>query len=366
MKQDKQKIVKILAEKDNFLITTFETNKIESLASVLALGAILSKLNKNFYMFLGEDPKINFSFLPNNQNFTRDITGNNLLILVSEDKAKLKKILWEKKDGFLRLELVSGQQPFTPQDISFTHQKPKIDYFIVVGSSRFSAYPELAKYKNRPVINIDYHQDNALFGQYNWIDERASTLSEMLVSLLESLETATNKNLKNVNLATLLYAGILWRTRGLIGKISPKVFSVVAQLLSWEADKEKIDRFYWQTITPEMLPILGLVFERVEFQNGYFIFSLPYEIWSAKKELFLKNINLIIKEIKLRAAGLKGLVLVLEDEKHKGLIWANLNNTKLAELSVFVDWKVQSKNISHGQTIGRFTQAKNKIKQILF
>lgn len=366
MKEDKQKIVKMLAEKDNFLITTFETNKIESLAGVLALGAILSKLNKNFYMFLGEDPKINFYFLPGNQNLTRDITGNNLLILVSEDKAKLKKMLWEKKDGFLRLEIVSKNQPFTPQDVSFTHQKPQIDHMVVVGSTRFGAFPELARFKDRPVINIDYHKDNNSFGRYNWVDERAFSLTEMLVSLIEALETATAKNLKDADLATLLYAGLLWRTKGLSGKIPPKVFSVMAQLMSLEADKAKIDRHFWQTITPEMLPILGMVFERGEFQNGYFIFCLPYEIWSGKKQLVLANINLIINEIKQRTAGLSGLVLVLEDEKHKGLIWASLDKKKIEQLATFIDWQMQTKSLSRGQTINGFPEARNKIKQALF
>ncbi|MDD3773716.1 MAG: hypothetical protein PHW50_00285 [Patescibacteria group bacterium] len=366
MKQDKQKIVKLLSEKDNFLITTFETDKIEALAGVLALGEMFTELNKNFYLFLGEESKINFDFLPSSQNLTNDLSGKNLLILVSEEKSKLKKMLWERKDGFLRLEIVSKGQPFTPQDVSFSHQKPQIDYIIVVGSSRFSASSDLVKYKDRPVINIDYHQDNASFGHYNWVDERAFSLSEMLVSLVESLETTTNKNIKNVDLATLLYAGILWRTKGLSGKVPSKVFSVVAQLIAWKANKIKIDRSYWQTISPELLPILGMVFERAEFQNGYFIFSLPFSKWSSKKNLFLKNINLIINEIKHKTFGLSGLILILENEKNKGLVWANLDAKKIAAMATFIDWHLQNKHLSQGETLTGFKESRDKIKQILF
>jgi hypothetical protein len=347
-------------------VTTFESDKIETLSAVLAMGMILNKLGKNFYIFTPETPKVNFSFLPSNSLMSSEISGNNLLILVAEDKSKLKKMLWEKKDGFLRLEVVSKNEPFTPQDVSFTYQKPQIDYLLVLGSPRFGANEKLAKFKDRPVINIDYHKDNNSFGKYNWLDERAYSLVEMLVSLVEALEMGSQKEIKDKDIATLLYAAILWRSKGLIGKVPSKIFSVVAQLLSWGAKKNKIDRYFWQVLPAETLTLLGALLESVEYQNGYFIFSFDYSQWSEKKKLMLNNIDLIINEIKQKTAGLVGLVLVLEDEKHKGLVWASLDEKKIADLATFIDWQMQTKNLSQGQTLNGFSEAKIKIKQILF
>ena len=116
----------------------------------------------------------------------------------------------------------------------------------------------------------------------------------------------------------------------------------------------------------ETLTLLGALLESVEYQNGYFIFSFDYSQWSEKKKLMLNNIDLIINEIKQKTAGLVGLVLVLEDEKHKGLVWASLDEKKIADLATFIDWQMQTKNLSQGQTLNGFSEAKIKIKQILF
>ena len=39
---------------------------------------------------------------------------------------------------------------------------------------------------------------------------------------------------------------------------------------------------------------------------------------------------------------------------------------KLAQLSGFIDWQVENKNLSRGQTLNGFSDAQAKIKQVLF
>lgn len=366
MKQEKQEIVNLLSKEDNFLVTTFETDKIEAIASLLAMGAILNKLGKNFYLFVSENPKTNFSFLPNASLISDEISGNNLLILLSENKAKLKKMLWEKKNGYLRLEIVSKTKPFSPQDVSFTYQEPKIDYLIVLGSSRFVGDEKLIKYKDKPVINIDYHKDNNEFGKYNWLDDRVYSMAEMLVSMIEAMEANKKIEIKDKEIATLLYAAILWRSKGLTGKVPPKSFSVVAQLLSWGAKKTIIDQAFWQMLPAESLTLLGAILESVEFQNGYFIFSLPFNKWSAKRRLLLDNMTVILDELKQRIAGMKGFVLILEEENHKPIVWSKLETDKISELAAFVDWEMQTKKINRGQSLINFSETKERIKKVLF
>ncbi len=60
----KQEVVKILQEKDNFLITTCESGRISALASILALGQILKQLGKRYILFVPELPNKKIDFLP--------------------------------------------------------------------------------------------------------------------------------------------------------------------------------------------------------------------------------------------------------------------------------------------------------------
>jgi len=365
MKQEKQKIISTFSGKDNFLITTFEIEKLESLAAILALEKILKNLGKNCYLFIGDSPAKDFSFLPDAQNLSTELSGNNLLIFVQEKKAKLKKLLWDKKGDTLKLEIVSRGDPFSPQDVSFGYEKPQIDYMVVLGSPRFAAIEKLAKFKDKPVINIDWRKDNDLYGSINWINKEAYTLAEMIISLIEALNQSTGKILQDKDVATLLYASVLWRTKGFSGNIPSKVFSVLAQLLSWGAEKTKIDQYFWRSMPAELVPIFGKILESMQSQNNAFIFSLKKEEFTPNKDLILEHIKLIINELKQRVIGLNDLVLLFEDED-RGLIWAILSQAKITELSAFVDWKTKNRKINQGELLGKFEEDQIRIKQELF
>jgi len=80
----KQQIIKLLLEKDNFLVSTCEPDKIENIASVLALGLILKKLNKNFLLFVSEMPEMKLDFLPEAESLSSELLSKNLVVFIKE------------------------------------------------------------------------------------------------------------------------------------------------------------------------------------------------------------------------------------------------------------------------------------------
>lgn len=58
-----------------------------------------------------------------------------------------------------------------------------------------------------PIINVDYHQNNAMYGRANLIDPKASSICEMLTLMLYDL-----KFVFDVEMAKILYAGIKFKT----------------------------------------------------------------------------------------------------------------------------------------------------------
>jgi phosphoesterase RecJ-like protein len=78
--------------------------------------------------------------------------------------------------------------------------------------SRCNVPPEL-KYTDwaagRPIVNIDHHGTNTLFGQHNWVEPNASSTAELIYYLLKEAGKAINETM-----ASLLFAGIHTDTSG--------------------------------------------------------------------------------------------------------------------------------------------------------
>lgn len=61
----------------------------------------------------------------------------------------------------------------------------------------------------RPIVNIDHHATNTMFGDVNWVDANAGSTCEMVYYLLRSAGRTMN-----ATIATLIYAGIQTDTLG--------------------------------------------------------------------------------------------------------------------------------------------------------
>lgn len=64
-------------------------------------------------------------------------------------------------------------------------------------------------FKKVPLVNIDYHRNNTNYGKANLIDEKASSVSELVTLLLYDLRFAFTPEV-----AMLLHAGLSYKTNG--------------------------------------------------------------------------------------------------------------------------------------------------------
>lgn len=77
-----------------------------------------------------------------------------------------------------------------------------------------------------PILNIDHHATNTKFGKWNWIDEHASSTSELVYLLLRALGCQVTPTI-----ATLLYAGVHTDTQGFsLGNTTPHSLRVGQEL----------------------------------------------------------------------------------------------------------------------------------------
>jgi phosphoesterase RecJ-like protein len=177
-----KELVKIVKEKDNFVLATHLNYDPDALGSLISLGIILKKLNKNFFIYFEEEIHPQFQFIPLKEKLTKNLNQ-------------------------------------------------KFDIAIVLDCDRLSRTGEnfCSALKNKFTILIDHHQTNLKDANFNLVMETNST-SEIIYYLAKELKIDFDQDL-----ATTLLLGILGDTLILTAEMEKekllKNFEIVKDLI---------------------------------------------------------------------------------------------------------------------------------------
>ncbi|MCK4244791.1 MAG: bifunctional oligoribonuclease/PAP phosphatase NrnA, partial [Candidatus Omnitrophica bacterium] len=215
-----KKIVSALLHYRTFLITSHTNPDGDSIGSQIALALLLKRLNKKVTI-IDENPVPQiYRFLPHSDfiltptpDLIRGSTPNSFQAAIVLDCGNLERV---GKVG----SLIKGK-PCLPA--------------------------------GRPIINIDHHLDNDLFGSLNWVDKKASSVAEQIFFISKILGLTLNKKL-----ATLLYTGIITDTGSFQYHLSPFTHKIVGTLVSKGAVPEEITKNVYQSLPFAAFKLFGL------------------------------------------------------------------------------------------------------------
>jgi phosphoesterase RecJ-like protein len=106
-----------------------------------------------------------------------------------------------------------------------------------------------------PVLNIDHHPGNALYGAVNWVDESAAACGELVFTLLEALGTPLT-----AAVATHIYLAILTDTGSFhFSHLTPRTFEIAARCVAAGADPEWIARTHYDSSSMARVRLFGAV-----------------------------------------------------------------------------------------------------------
>jgi phosphoesterase RecJ-like protein len=106
-----------------------------------------------------------------------------------------------------------------------------------------------------PVINIDHHPGNTVYGGVNWIDESAAACGEMVFSLIEAIGAPLTKDI-----ATHVYLAILTDTGSFhFSHLSPRTYAIAARCVEAGADPQWIARTHYDSNSLSRVRIFGAV-----------------------------------------------------------------------------------------------------------
>lgn len=162
-------------------------------------------------------------------NFTLTLQG---VVAPDGTVPSLEKLDWfpEGQDLNLVFHVLPGQT-FNPANIVPKYQSSSTGLIFVIGASSLNELGGIynqnqSTFSSSYIVNIDNNPANAQFGKLNISDPAASSVSEMVGQIINSLGLATNSDI-----ASNLLAGIYSATNNLTAGMAPDTFITVGQAM---------------------------------------------------------------------------------------------------------------------------------------
>lgn len=244
----------------------------DALASAFALALFL-KNNGKTATLASEHIDIHkeiLSFLEQPENIITSIAGaRDFVLAFNTSRNKILSVRTENAPDEVRIYLTPENGSIDPRDFSFIPAKFKFDLAIVIGSPDkehlgkiYEENPDI--FYEIPIVNIDNHPENELFGQINLVDITASSNAEILA---ETLEPADSKFFTEAVSESLL-AGIISATESFQKRnTTPKALKLASRLMDKGADQQKIVRFLYKTQPLHLLKLWGRVMAQVKWNE---------------------------------------------------------------------------------------------------
>lgn len=211
-----KKIAKVIRENKSFFITSHIRPDGDSIGSQLALKRILEKLEKEVTIANHDPVPEIYNFLPGRESIKQELPKNREF------------------------------------DVTFVLDSPQ--------PSRLESTAETIR-KAKVIINIDHHLGNKGFGEYNYIDTKASAVGEEIYELTKVMGFKIDRKI-----ALCLYVGILTDTGSFRqSNTTPRTHEIAAHLMKiGNLKPAQITHQVYETQLPSAIKLLSITLDTLE------------------------------------------------------------------------------------------------------
>jgi nanoRNase/pAp phosphatase (c-di-AMP/oligoRNAs hydrolase) len=218
----------------SFLIVSHKNPTVDSLAASLALYLALAQAGKNVTVACSDKPTVEFSNLFGIDKIKNTLGNKNFIISLDCKAGSIEKVSYNVEgDKFnLVIQPREGAEPFSAEKVHFSQSGTNAEAIFIVDCQKLedldSLYTQEQEiYSKALIVNIDKHQDNKQFGKVNVVDYDASSTTEIIFQVLNTLKLTIDQDC-----ATNILSGITWATNTFSTEnIKPDTFEVVAMCL---------------------------------------------------------------------------------------------------------------------------------------
>ncbi|HKX23976.1 MAG TPA: hypothetical protein VJM46_01950 [Candidatus Saccharimonadales bacterium] len=237
----KQQIAEKIKQSANILVTVSSNPSVDALTAALGLTLMLNKLDKHATaVFSGViPPAINFlepgKTFENNVDSLRDF-------IIALDKDKADRLRYKVEDDVVRIFITPYRTKISQTDLQFSQGDFNVDLIIALGVEDQKDLDQAITVHGRilhdaTVATINAAAQKSNLGSIDWQDAHASSLSEMLASMADSLKAG----ILDQQISTALLTGIVASTERFSNqKTTPHVMTISAQLMAAGANQQLI------------------------------------------------------------------------------------------------------------------------------
>lgn len=224
----------------NILVTVSRNPSVDQLSALLGLALMFNKMGKHAAaVFSGQVPST-LEFLQPEETFEKN-TDSLRDFIIALDKSKADKLRYKVEDDVVRIFITPYRTSISDADLEFSQGDFNVDVVVAIGVRQQEDLDEAITTHGRilhdaTVATINLTPDSGL-GSINWYDEHASSLSELVTELVQSL----GSDMLDEQIATALLTGIVAETdRFSNEKTSSQTMSLSAVLMAAGANQQLV------------------------------------------------------------------------------------------------------------------------------
>ncbi|HUS25794.1 MAG TPA: hypothetical protein VMY99_00405 [Nevskiaceae bacterium] len=240
MDDQKQQIAERLKQANNILVTVSSNPSVDQLAACIGLTIACNKMNKHATaVFSGAVPST-IEFLQPEKTLEKN-TDSLRDFIIALDKSKADKLRYKVEDKVVKIFITPYRTSINEKDLQFSQGDFNVDVVVALGvheqgdlDQAITAHGRILHDATIATINV---KPGGELGTMNWLDPKASSLSELAVELLDT----TGQKLMDNQIATAFLTGIVAETdRFSNEKTTPQTMSISAELMSAGANQQLV------------------------------------------------------------------------------------------------------------------------------
>ncbi len=252
-----EQATKAIKDANNVLVTVKNNPSVDELSAAIALTLMLKHLNKHaITVFSGRVPStIEFlqpeMAIDTNTDSLRDF-------IIALDKSKADKLRYKVEDNVVRIFITPYKTSITERDLEFSQGDFNVDVVVALGVVTKEDFDQAVTAHGRilhdaTVVTLTKKDMLSQLGAVNWQEHAASSISEMITSIVDGL----GENLLDGQIATALLTGIVSETdRFRNENTTPQVMSLSSRLMAAGANQQLIaEKLEEPDMGPEVAPL---------------------------------------------------------------------------------------------------------------
>lgn len=265
----KQQLAESLKNSTSVLVSTNNKPSLEEITSSIGLYHMLKKMGKKVAVVISGSLPDELKFLQPDTVVEKN-TDSLRDFVIELDKEKADKLRYKVEDDLVRIFVTPYKTVLRAEDFKFGQGDFNVDTIVLLGGTkREELDPAITEHSrimhDATVVTVNAGDKTASVGSVNWHESGASSVSEMLVSLSEALQSG----LLDGDSSQAFLAGLIAATDDFSNEAtSPKVMTMTAQLMAAGANLQLAMKNIAGDRKPGQPKLPEVVKEQVEDKDG--------------------------------------------------------------------------------------------------